>query len=207
MAVCFGFVFRYTPFASSSWTLGLSTIGTLILITGAIALGVNLLGIGSRCMCTGRRNGPCFLKFHCWLLILLAMMLFGVGIFILVESGARFNNAGTVWNSLSDNEQVAIEATRQCCGWISIKESPQCRWQDKGPCGPSIANKQKEILVALGAIYSSMAVAQLLLFGITNSLAGALRQKGREQKALEEARSLRRNSRFSEKGTTPAAIK
>jgi hypothetical protein len=134
------------------------------------------------------------------------MMSFGVGIFILVESGARFNNVQVLWNSLSDNEQAAIEATRQCCGWLSTMESPQCRWQERGPCGPEISNKQKEILVALGAIFSSMAVAQLILFGITNSLVSALKKKAKEQKALEEARSLRRNSRFSEKGITPPAI-
>lgn len=127
------------------------------------------------------------------------MTLFGVGIFLLVESGSRSTAARISWNEFKEDQQAMIEAARRCCGWEDVAESPQCRWKDKGPCGPSIVTKQRETMVALGAMFASLAAAQLLLFGVTSCLIGAIRRRQREIRALEEAKYQRRSSKASSK--------
>ena len=123
--------------------------------------------------------------------------MFGVGIFLLVESGGRNSAARISWNELREEQQATIEAARRCCGWEDVKESPQCRWKDKGPCGSLIITKQRETMVSLGAMFASLAAAQLLLFGVTSCLIGAIRRRQREMKALEEAKYQRKNSKTS----------
>ena len=123
---------------------------------------------------------------------------FGSGIFLLVESGNRENAAKNSWIQLSDSEQAMIEANRQCCGWNSTDENPQCRWKDKGPCGARILGKQRESLVGLGAMLSSLAVMELLIFGITSLLISNIKKRKKEKKALEEAKAARRNSKEKE---------
>ena len=195
--MAFGIVFSYSPLASSAWTIGLVSVGKLLTITASIALGIHLFGLMGSCFCGTK--GPCFLRFFCWLLILMAMTLFGVGIFMLVESGSRGTAARIVWNELKDDQQATIEVTRHCCGWENVVESPNCHWKDKGTCGPAIITKQRETLVALGALFASLAAVQLLLFGVTSWIISMTKRRRRELKALEEAKSQRRNSKTSAK--------
>lgn len=132
------------------------------------------------------------------------MTIFGVGIFLLVESGGRGTAARIVWNEFKEEQQATIEATRRCCGWEDVAESPQCRWKEKGACGPSIVAKQRETIVALGAMFASLAAAQLLLFGVTSCLIGSIKRRQREMKALEETKYQRRNSKASSKDAKDA---
>lgn len=129
----------------------------------------------------------------------MAMTNFGVGIFLLVESGSRVTAARSSWTYYKEDQQATIEATRRCCGWEDVAESPQCRWKTNGPCGASIITKQRETMVGLGATYASLAAAQLLLFGVTSWLISSIRKRQREMKALEEAKYQRRSSKASTK--------
>lgn len=122
------------------------------------------------------------------------MMLFGVGIFITMDSTSRGNATRLVWDGLAEDQKASIEITRKCCGWEKVSESPECKWKDNGSCGISIVTKQRELLVGLGAMFFSVAAVQLLLFAITSAMIGVIRRKNRELKALEEARNQRRAS-------------
>jgi hypothetical protein len=173
--------------------MGLRGVGKLTTILGGVALALQLLGVASTSCCGSRSAG--LLRFFAYTFLLLAMAQFGASIFLFVESGNRTEGSRAAWLALADGEQAAVEASRQCCGWLHPREeSPQCRWADKGPCGPGIAAKQRDTLVMLGGLMASLAAVELLLFGMGGWLSRALRCQRRQERALEEVRAQRKAS-------------